>query len=47
MRYRFIWTGKAEDVFKRLALAALADRLLEMKFGQNLEPLEPKDFGAN
>ena len=34
MHFLFLRTGKAKMVFRALALAAVADRLLEMKFGK-------------
>jgi len=43
----FLGKGKAKDVFRELALAALADRLLENKFGRAVEWLEPCDFNRN
>ena len=47
MRRFIILKGKAKDVFRELALMAVADRLLEMKFGRNTEYLEPEDFCRN
>ena len=34
MHFLFLGKGKARQVFKALALAAIADRLLEMRFGK-------------
>ena len=34
MHFIFIGRGKAQDVFRELALAAVADRLLEMRYGK-------------
>jgi len=36
MRFLFLRTGKAKQVFKELALAAVRDRLLEMRYGKRL-----------
>ena len=36
MQFRFLKFGKAKDVFKLMAMAAVADRLLEMRFGKQL-----------
>jgi len=36
MKFWIIKKGKAKDVFKLIAMAAVADRLLEMKFGKRL-----------
>jgi hypothetical protein len=46
----FYGKGKAKDVFRLLAKVALADRILEGKFGKRIETqqqLEPGDFGKN
>ena len=42
MRFLFIRTGKAKQVFRELALAAVADRLLEMKFGKRITARTPE-----
>ena len=36
MNFWFIKKGKAKDVFRLMAMAAVADRLLEMRFGKQL-----------
>lgn len=36
MNFWFIKKGKARDIFRLIAMAAVADRLLEMKFGKRL-----------
>ena len=36
MRFIFIRKGKAEEVFKKLAMDAAADRLLEMRYGKRI-----------
>jgi hypothetical protein len=48
--YLFYGKGKAKDVFRLLAKASIADRLLENKFGRRIESqqqLESGDFGKN
>ena len=47
MRFIILGKGKIKDVFRALALAVLADRMLEMRFGRNTEWLEPCDFSRN
>lgn len=43
MRYIFIKRGKAKDVFRALALMALADRLLKAKYGKLLDTVNVKE----
>lgn len=42
MNFLFIGKGKARQVFKALALAAVADRLLEMKYGKRYVAVTPE-----
>ena len=47
--YRFVILGRGtmKDICRELTLAVIADRLLEMRYGRNVEWLEPCDFSRN